>query len=248
MEILLLGHNSYPGLMAIVAHHLPMFSKDHFHRSETTATSPQNVNNTTVGNLVRPPRFDASTTTSNAYDERHSWTNNANNGSSSSSSSSSTTTKPFPSHDGYIRPLTPDQTTNGNRNHHQISQERSRSPSTTHLSKRDSPVIYRSSTTIYTRDKHQYVEGGEVRTWSVREARPDDTDFQRSLYRNLANSIQIGQRHYDRSEVESLQSNSVHSNPRRERNEQFVYYNETGNTRPLNYDTPINGQYSGRKP
>ena len=72
---------------------------------------------------------------------------------------------PTQSHDGYIRPLTPPRPPNSS------VDQRSRSPLSVVPER---PVIYRSSTTIFTKDKHQYVNGGEIRTWSVREGNLDD--------------------------------------------------------------------------
>ena len=56
----------------------------------------------------------------------------------------------IPPHDGFIRPLTPLQ------DQHSV----------------EPPVIYRSSTIIYTRDKHSYPDGGELRTSSMQNTNP----------------------------------------------------------------------------
>jgi hypothetical protein len=62
-----------------------------------------------------------------------------------------------------------------------INAIRGRSPSPPSRPARyDSPIsspTYRSSTTIYTKDKHRYVNGGEIRTWSSHEdSTTDDHD------------------------------------------------------------------------
>ena len=142
--------NKYPGLNAIVEHHIRPTSV-HFsqHTPTTTTTSPK-----------RPPRFDTSTTTLNDYDQKQQWAEN-------NSKSSPIINHHHHHHDGYIRPLTPpkspiqpDVTTI------HLSPNHSRGHSS-YQNSSESPIIYRSSTTIYTRDKHDYTDGGELRTWSV---------------------------------------------------------------------------------
>lgn len=87
---------------------------------------------TTISNIARPiPRFEASTSTDDSFSR----------------------------HDGYIRPLTPEE-------------------------KAESPVIYRSSAVIYTRDKHRYVEGGEILTWSIQQQQEQQKADRISSIRN----------------------------------------------------------------
>ena len=70
--------------------------------------------------------------------------------------------------DGYIRPLTPSKTSAQpdvsviHIDPHDDYRSTSRTSS-------DIPVTYRSSATIYTRDKQNFNNGGEIRTWSPRD-------------------------------------------------------------------------------
>ena len=106
--------------------------------------SIQSSNKRSSPTKKNPVRFDTSTATINDYDQRSTqpWSRIQINSSSSC----------VPPHDGFIRPLTPP-------NDRSIITPNPAEP----------PVIYRSSTIIYTRDKHNYADGGELRTWSVQD-------------------------------------------------------------------------------
>lgn len=102
----------------------------------------------------------------NEYEEHQPWSRPIN-----------ISTPPSPSkqrHDGYIRPLTPQKPSvqpDVSIIRVDISDLRGRSPSprsprSPRYEFPEPPIIYRSSATIYTRDKHHYVDGGEIRTWS----------------------------------------------------------------------------------
>jgi len=158
--------NPYPGLNAIVEHHI---------RPTVSQFSPQSSMKTNTS-LNQTRRFDASTTTFNDFDQRQ--------------QSSPTVIKGLPSsptsihrHDGYIRPLTPEKTSiqpDVNVIHINLDDLRGQSsPRTSHYQSTSSPVMYRSSTTIYTKDKHNYTDGGggQLRTWSARKT--DDIDDSR---------------------------------------------------------------------
>ena len=122
--------------------------------------------------MKTPPgarRFDTSTTTLNEYEDNQPWPYPTNNGSAPSTSS-------IHRHDGFIRPITPQKpSVQPDLSVIRVSLEdlRARSPSPPpQLSRYDSPespAIYRSSTTVYARDKHHFVDGGEIRTWSSRD-------------------------------------------------------------------------------
>jgi len=146
----------YPGLSAIVQHHLrPAASTYYNERPFTTAASPQ-----------RPKRFDTSTTTLNEYEQNPPWPPPISNGSPSSTS--------IHRHDGYIRPMTPQQPSvqpdvSVTRVDVDDFQRRSPPPRPSRYDSPAPPPIYRSSATIYTQDKHRYVNGGEIRTWSSHE-------------------------------------------------------------------------------
>lgn len=99
-------------------------------------------------------RFDASTTTFRPYSHRRS---------------------PSPT-DGFIRPLTPPRylTQPDVSVLHIEPTDGYRSTSrTSHTTSSDVPTTYRSSATIYTRDKHNFSNGGEIRTWSARDNNDD---------------------------------------------------------------------------
>jgi len=157
--------NAYPGLSAIIEHHIrPTLGQFSPHSSIKTSTSP---------NQTR--RFDASTTTLNDFDQRQQWSPTVIKGLTSSPASTH-------HHDGYIRPLTPEKKSvqpDVSVIHVNLDDLRGQSsPRTSHYQSTSSPVMYRSSTTIYTKDKHSYTDGGgELRTWSVRKA--DDIDDSR---------------------------------------------------------------------
>ncbi|CAF2635310.1 unnamed protein product [Rotaria sp. Silwood2] len=154
----------YPGLSAIIHYHVRPTSV-HYNEYPTVKTSPKRIQ-----------RFDASTTTLNDYDQEQQWSNMFNNGSPSSHS-------PIHHHDGYIRPLTPQKPslqtdTTGIRV--DIDDVHDRIPSTpsrtSYCDSSEIPIIYRSSTTVYTKDKHSYIDGGELRTWSI-QGTQDDHDI-----------------------------------------------------------------------
>lgn len=120
--------NPYPTLSAIVQYHMhPMGSNQ---SNQNSLSSRKNT-----------PRFDTSTETISNYDQQQQqpWSRVQIHSSSSS----------IPTHDGFIRPLTPPQD--------RITQQNSG----------EQPIMYRSSTIIYTRDKHSYPDGGELRTWNA---------------------------------------------------------------------------------
>jgi hypothetical protein len=126
----------------------------------------------------RNQRFDTSTTTSNNYDQQQQWSTNINNDSS------------IHHHDGFIRPLTPPKSPiqpDISTIHVDLEDLRCRSPSSRPIHNNhsiESPIIYRSSTVIYTRDRHNYTDGGgQLRTWSIQE---NDNNHQKS-----STSIQI---------------------------------------------------------
>ena len=170
----LLSDSKYPYLSAIVDHHLrpaPL----HYQDRPSTATS-----------LGRPQRFEVSTTTtSDDFNQRQSWPP------APTAESLSLSTTALAPHDGYIRPLTPQKSLPSLDSHtfqSDLNDLRGRSPPAQprlpHIIATERPATYRSSTTIYTKDKHQYVDGGEIRTWSVREngnAHDHNTDNQRRL-------------------------------------------------------------------
>jgi hypothetical protein len=63
-------------------------------------------------------------------------------------------------HDGYIRPLTPQKSIQPDIIHDRL-------PLNYHHS--EPPVVYRSSTTVYTKDKRNIADSGRIQTWSVQE-------------------------------------------------------------------------------
>jgi hypothetical protein len=116
-------------------------------------------------------RFDTSTTTSDGFDQRPIT---ISNGSPSS----------IHRHDGYIRPLTPKSSVQPDVSTIHVNLDDLRGRSSNYNSV-ESPIIYRSSTIIYTRDKHNYGTGGELRTWSIQENNNNDN------IRKASTSIQI---------------------------------------------------------
>jgi hypothetical protein len=128
--------------------------------------SPPPPTITTTPNVRRPQRFETSTATPNERDQRG-WV------SSHSINRSPSPSPPNHRHDAYIRPFTPQKPSvqpdlgiirAGNDDFHRRSPSPPPRPS-----RHDSPTIYHSEKTIYTKDKHRYVDGGEIRTWSARE-------------------------------------------------------------------------------
>jgi hypothetical protein len=154
-----------------------------------------------------PARFEASTTTSMPFDSDPSWATLISHGSSS-------TMNTLPLHDGYIRPMSPSNfiiSSNAN-----IDDRDDRLPSTTTTTAAMRPVnqssskpliIYRSSTTIYTKDKHRYVDGGEIRTWSVREHHAANDSNECS--RKPATSMHIDRRYQHEQERSSTMTNDT---------------------------------------
>lgn len=120
-------------------------------------------------------RFDTSTTTLNQYEDNQIWPPSRNHGSSTSPSSKQR-------QDGYIRPMTPTSPPKSSSQidlsviRVDINDHGGRSPTTRppRYTTPEPPAMYRSSATIYTRDKHQYVDGGEIRTWSSQENNSPD--------------------------------------------------------------------------
>ncbi|CAF1094527.1 unnamed protein product [Rotaria sordida] len=173
----------YPGLNAIIDHHLHPTSI-YYNEYPSTTISPQQIQ-----------RFDVSTTTFDEYDQRQQWSNTLNSGLPSSPSSAHR-------HDGYIRPLTPQKPslqTDTNTIRVDIDDPRSRTPltpsRTSYYDSSEIPVIYRSSTTVYTKDRHNYVDGGEVRTWSIQ----DNNDI--DINQKPSKSIQIDCTHNNHDTV-----------------------------------------------
>ncbi len=129
----------------------------------------------------------------NEYGEHSSWPHTATTG----SGPSPTTQR----HDGYIRPLTPQQPSvqpdvsiiRVDINDLRRQSPSPRSPRTPRYDYPEPPVTYRSSATIYTRDKHQYVDGGEIRTWSSHESGIAD-DYNDSYRKPPYAHIQINYR------------------------------------------------------
>lgn len=117
----------------------------------------------------RVPRFDTSTTTIDDYDNRPQWTTKIHDSSSPSPAS-------IHHHDGFIRPLTPPRSLiqpDISTIHVNLDDLRGQSPTrTSYYQSSNTPIMYRSSATIYTKDKHNYNDGGELRTWSIQ--RNDD--------------------------------------------------------------------------
>ncbi|CAF0839779.1 unnamed protein product [Rotaria sp. Silwood1] len=165
----------YPGLSAIVHYHIRP-SSIYYNEYPSITTSPQRIK-----------RFDASTTTLNDNDQGQQWYNTLNSGSPSSPSC-------IHHHDGYIRPLTPQKPslqTDTNACRVDTDDSHGRRPltpsRTSYYDSSEIPVIYRSSKTVYTKDKHSYVDGGELRTWSIQ----DNNDIDIDINRNPSTSIQI---------------------------------------------------------
>lgn len=141
----------------------------------------------------RTKRYDASTTTLDQYDQGQEW-------SAAYNPPSQTSPSTVHRHDGYIRPMTP-RKPSVDQNIHAIylgtddarAQTPSPPPRTSVYNTDECPVIYRSSTTIYTKDKHNYLDGGELRTFSLQST--DDNDFRKksttSLHIDISNDHEI---------------------------------------------------------
>ncbi|CAF1129970.1 unnamed protein product [Rotaria sp. Silwood1] len=150
--------STYPGLSAIVRYHIhptPVYRFDE--HPPTTTTTPQ-----------RPRRFDTSTTTLNDYEENEPW-------SRSPAKDTSTSTCNIQRHDGYIRPMTPQNPSVSldidiaHRDHEDL-RDASLSPiQRAPCDSPEPPATYRSSTTVYTRGRTPCFCPGEIRTWSSQE-------------------------------------------------------------------------------
>ncbi|CAF3505735.1 unnamed protein product [Adineta steineri] len=162
----------YPGLSAIVRHHLRPANVYYNDQPSTTITgTTTTAARTPPTNSHRLQRFETSTTTLNEFEQEQPWSQPSIYG-------SVPTNFPTQRYDGYIRPITPQQPyiqaditisrVDFDDAHRQPVQ-----PQPTHQISPQSPT-YRSSATIYTRDKHHYVDGGEIRTWSSQENRATD--------------------------------------------------------------------------
>ena len=144
--------NKYPYISAIVEHHMRPTTVRLPERPIVPTTGTISTVTNTGTNVQRPARFDTSTTTLDDHEQRPYWSDSHGQGPA---------VQPRP--DGYIRPVTPDAgvvriglniSTNG------------------HAEPPESPTIYRSSTTIYTRDKNQWVEHDDGRTTYVEKKSP----------------------------------------------------------------------------
>jgi len=154
----------------------------------TTTTTPA------TKSPQRPQRFDTSTTTLNEYELNEPWTHPISNGSAPAISS-------IHAHDGYIRPMTPQKPSaqpDVTIIRVDINDLRGQSPPPPpRPSRYDSPApppIYRSSTTIYTQDKHRYINGGEIRTWSSHEGNIND-DRNDSYQKPPYTHVQVDHKH-----------------------------------------------------
>jgi hypothetical protein len=124
---------------------LPAYYNERPTRTTTTTATTTTVVPTTP---QRTKRFDTSTTTLNEYEQNQPWPG-----------------PPQPTvqrRDDFIRPMTPQKPCvqpDVGVIHVSVDDLRGRTPSP--------PVTYRSSTTIYTRDKNNQFDNGEIRTWSA---------------------------------------------------------------------------------
>lgn len=179
---LLITAGKYPGLSAIVHYH-QRAARTYVNESPFTTTTP-------AVSPQRPPRFDTSTTTLNEYEENQPWPPPppVKNGSSTLKSGAH-------HHDGYIRPMTPEEP-DINTIHININAIAGRSPTprSTHYDPPTPPATYRSSATMYTQDKHRYVNGGEIRTWSSHEANMN-TDYDDLYKKPPYTHVQVAYRH-----------------------------------------------------
>jgi hypothetical protein len=140
----------YPGLSAIIQHHqrlLPVYYDDR--PSRITTTTPQ-----------RTKRFETSTTTLNEHERDPAWVRPPKTGSPIISTHRQ---------DGYIRPMTPQKpSVQPDVTVIRVNADdlRGRTPSPP---SRRSPPTYRSSTTVYTRERNNQFNNGEIRTWSSQQ-------------------------------------------------------------------------------
>ena len=147
VERFLFEDNKYPYISAIVEHHMRPTTVRYPERPIVPTTGTISTVTNTGTNVQRPARFDTSTTTLDDHEQRTHWSDSYGQGPA---------VQPRP--DGYIRPVSPDVgvvriglniLANG------------------HAEPPESPTIYRSSTTIYTRDKNHWVEHDDGRTTHV---------------------------------------------------------------------------------
>ncbi|CAF3508156.1 unnamed protein product [Rotaria socialis] len=159
--------NKYPGLSAIVWHH--MRPAPIYHRE----IPPITTTTTTTTTPKRTRRFETSTTTLNEYGQNEPWTH-------TTAKDTSTSTSNLQRYDGYIRPMSPQQPiVSVDISVIQLDADDLRgvpSPSPVRPLRYESPEppgTYRSSKTIYTRDR-KHVGCGEIRTWSSQDINTND--------------------------------------------------------------------------
>ena len=152
--------NKYPWISAIVEHHMRPG------QTRYTELPPAAATTTTTSTYGRGQRFDTSTTTLDDYDQRHYRSEPMMNG-------PELTSLTISRHDGYIRPYTPQRPSAPSevsiiRLGVNITAVPSPAPSSRPMpyETSDSPTTYRSSTTVYARDKTHHGDAGEIRTWS----------------------------------------------------------------------------------
>ncbi|CAF3144603.1 unnamed protein product [Rotaria sp. Silwood2] len=154
--------NKYPGLSAILRHHLRPAAVYRFNErpptTTTTTTTPQGTR-----------RFDTSTTTLNDYEQNEPLPH-------STAKDTSTSTSTIQRYDGYIRPMTPQNPSISldisvvHTDHDDLRDASSPSPvQRPRYESPEPPATYRSSRTIYTRDRTPCFGSGEIRTWSSQE-------------------------------------------------------------------------------
>jgi hypothetical protein len=152
--------DKYPWISAIVEHHMRPVSVHYNEYPSKTITSH------------RPQLFETSTTTIDDHNEQDQWSTTFNRDLAPSPSS-------IHHHDGYIRPLTPQKPIQPDVCVVPIDLDKSHDRS--YYNSPEPPIIYRSSTIIYTKDKHHPVDGGEVLTWNSQENDSGDEDNQEEL-------------------------------------------------------------------
>lgn len=213
--------NSYPGLSAIVEHHFRpssfQFNKHPSTITTTTTTSPK-----------RTLRFDTSTTTINDYNDNQQW---PNKGSISSPISNH-------QHDGFIRPLTPPKPTiipDISTIHLHVDDSRGQ---TFHSTTNETPKVYRSSTTIYTKEKFSSPNGGELKTWSIQGNNENER------YQRPSTSIHIPPTHlsndYSYNSKSNFQDNTYEYNVQRSQHYSDYTWNSSysRSERDSTYDQP----------
>ncbi|CAF2084845.1 unnamed protein product [Rotaria magnacalcarata] len=163
--------NKYPGLSAIVGHH--MRPAPIYHREIPPITTTTTTTITATATPQRRRRFETSTTTLNEYGQNEPWTQ-------TTAKDTSTSTSNLQRYDGYIRPMSPQQPiVSVDISVMQLDADDLRgvpSPSSVRPLRYESPErpgTYRSSKTIYTRDR-QHVGSGEIRTWSSQDVNTND--------------------------------------------------------------------------